>query len=233
MSMALFALLAFGALTAASASATFLLAEWLVGGTAVTTELLAEGSTELLLEDTALKAMILCSGIGDGWFGPNSLAFISEVLSLSGGAVSSTVLTGTPLLCVAQEGCSTTAEAPKAWPVGLPYVGEVELLEQTGYTGFAVLGTSQSGSGGGYYIECTILGVKSSDECTTQESAAELTLFGTSLMVVGSEAFAELVGVKLATCSFAGAETGIVEGSGIVTLSGGGEITASSEGVVS
>jgi len=230
MGMALFAVCAFGALTAASASATFLLAEWLVGGTAVSTELLVEVSGELLLEDTALKAMILCSGIGDGWVGPNSLFFVTEILSLSGGAISSTVLTGVPILCVAQEGCSTTGETPNVWPEGLPYEGEVELLEQTGYTGFAVLGGSQFSA---FYIECTILGVKSTDVCSAAQSGAELTLAGTSAVLKDSLPFTELAGLKLGTCSFAGGETGILEGSGVFTVSGGGELTASSEGVVS
>jgi len=229
----LFALLAFGALTAASASATFLLAEWLVGGTGLATELLIEVGGELLLEDTALKAMVLCSGILDGWIGPNSLDFVTEVLSLSGGAISSTVLVGTPILCEAQEGCSKTAETPNLWPVGLPWESELELLEQTGYTGFAILLSSQSGSALGYYLECTILGVKSTDTCTSTLAAAELTLSGTTAVGKFSEAFTELAGAKLATCTFAGGETGIVEGEGTYSVSGGGEMTGSSEGVVS
>jgi len=232
MGVTLVALLVFGAFTAASASATFLLAEWLVGGGTITTELLTEVAGELLLEDTALKAMILCSAIADGWIGPNSLFFVTEILSLSGGSISSTVLTGTPLLCVAQEGCSTTSETPNVWPVGLPYVGEAELLEQAGYTGFAVLGSS-IGSAGGFYIECTILGVRATDECKATEGAAELTLVGASLVVEDSEAFTELAGFKLGVCSFAGGETAVLEGSGIISLSGGGELAASSEGVVS
>jgi hypothetical protein len=231
MGLTLFALLAFGALTAASASATFLLAEWLVGGTAVSVELLVEVSGELLLEDTALKAMVLCSGILDGWVGPNSLDFVTEVLSLSGGVVSSTELVGTPILCEAQEGCSKTAETPNLWPLGLPWESELELLEQTGYTGFAILLTSKTAVG--YYLECTILGIKSTDSCTTALAVAELTLSGTNAVGKFSEPFTELAGAKLATCSFAGGETGIVEGEGTYIVSGGGELTGSSEGVVS
>jgi hypothetical protein len=138
-----------------------------------------------------------------------------------------------PLLCVAQEGCSSTAETTNVWPIGLPYEGEVELLEQTGYTGFGVLGGSQQAGSVGFYIECTILGVRSSDECTVAQTGAELTLSGTSAVVVDSEAFTELAGLKLGTCSFAGGETAVLEGSGILAVSGGGELTASSEGVVS
>ncbi|HEX4115277.1 MAG TPA: hypothetical protein VHY18_05330 [Solirubrobacteraceae bacterium] len=82
--VALLALFVFAAFTAVSASAAnvYLLAEWLVGGSAVTTELLVEMSGELLMEDTtgALGApvMVLCSWVLDGWMGPNSLGPLTE-----------------------------------------------------------------------------------------------------------------------------------------------------------
>jgi hypothetical protein len=235
MGVALLALLAFGVLTAASASAqTFLLAEWLVGGVAVTTELLVEVSGELLLTDNGLKAMVLCSGIIDGWVGPNSLDFISEILSLSGGVIGAPLGSGTPLLCVAQEGCSTTAETPNVWAVNLPWETEAELIEQTGFTGFAgLILPSGTNTTIGWAVECTILGIKSEDTCTTPEGVAELNLSGTNLVGIFSEAFTELAGAKLANCSLGGTETGVVEGQGTYGLFGGGELTASSEGVVS
>ena len=97
----LFALFAFGALTAASAIATTLLAEWLVGAVAVASELLVEILNVLLLEDNKVpiigKATVLCSGFFDGWVGPSSLDFISEVLSASGVAISDTPLIGEAL----------------------------------------------------------------------------------------------------------------------------------------
>jgi hypothetical protein len=231
----LLALLAFGVLTAASASAqTFLLAEWLVGGAAVATELLVEVAGELLLTDNGLKSMILCSGIFDGWVGPNSLDFISEVLSLSGGVIGTPLGTGAPLLCVAQEGCSTTAETPNIWAENLPWETEVELIEQTGFTGFAgLILPSGTNTTIGWTVECTILGIKSEDTCTSPEGVAELNLSGTNLVEIFSEAFTELAGAKLANCSVGGTETGVVEGQGTYGLFGGGELTASSEGVVS
>ena len=227
--VAMLALFAFGA-SAVSASAAFLLAEWLVGGVAVATELLVEISGELLLEDTkgalGSPAMVLCSGIFDGWVGPNSLGWISEVLTLAGAAVSNTVLSGTALECTGQTACETNTVV-LVWPIGLPTETEVELLEQESKVFFTVLFLKKLG----YYIaSCLVLGVSAEDECTaTENSAAELTLSGTTLVGSFSTAISTLNSFKLATCKNGGAETGVVEGSGTFALSGGGELTASSE----
>lgn len=231
------ALFAFGALTAMSASAAnvYLLAEWLVGGAAVTTQLLVEISGELLLEDTkgalGSPAMVLCSGIFDGWIGPNSLGFISEVLSLTGVAISNAeTLTGESLNCTAQTACETNTTV-LVWPLGLPTETEVELLEQTGGPFFVVLFLKKLG----YEItNCLVFGVSAEDSCTaTTTSAAELTLSGTSLMGSFSTAITTLNEFKNATCTNGGAETGVVEGSGTFTVEGGGELTASSESSIS
>ncbi len=231
---ALVAVFAFGVLAAASASAvTFLLAEWLVGGAAITSELLVETTGELLLEDTKVpllgKAMILCSEVFDGLVQPNSLDWITEVLTLPGTSVSSTPLTGEALSCSNQENC----EEPLVWFTGLPYETEVELMEDTG-TFFADLLLAK-GTGGevGYEIECmkSVIGAIT-DECKTPEDVAELTLEGTTLLGKFSEAFTELAGAKLANCTQGGAESAIIEGEGAETLSGGGELTASSESSV-
>ena len=230
MAVALFALLAFGVLTAGSASAvTFLLAEWLVGGIAVATELASTTTGELLLEDTALKADVLCSGIFDGWVGPNSLDFISEVLTLAG-ISQGTMLSGPGLECVAQTTCAGSPP-PLIWAVNLPWESEAELMEDEGKTFFVDLLFNTSNVG--YELECTVLGVKASDECAVSMTSAELSLEGATLLLRFSEAFTLLAEAKLATCTFAGGETGVIEDEGAFALTGGGELTASSEGVVS
>src|ERR1700683_2894893 len=192
--IALVAVFAFGAVLAASASAaTFLLAEWLVGGAAVTTELTTEATGELLLEDTKVpllgKAVVLCSGIFDGWVGPNSLGWVTEVLTLAGAAVSNTVLSGTALECTGQTACETNTVV-LVWPIGLPTETEVELLEQESKVFFTVLFLKKLG----YYIaSCLVLGVSAEDECTaTENSAAELTLSGTTLVGSFSTAISTL-----------------------------------------
>src|ERR1700683_4363024 len=229
--IALVAVFAFGAVLAASASAaTFLLAEWLVGGAAVTTELTTEATGELLLEDTKVpllgKAVVLCSGIFDGWVGPNSLGWISEVLTLAGAAVSNTVLSGQALECTGQTSCETNTVV-LVWPIGLPSETEVELLEQTGGPLFEVSTVKNQGF---YISSCLVLGISAEDECTSTGGAvAELTLSGTSLVATASTAIVELNGGELGTCKNGGSETSVTEGSGTYAVSGGGELTASSE----
>jgi hypothetical protein len=212
---------------------TFLLAEWLVNGSAVTTELAVEYSGELELSDKKTlvgTAAVLCSVILDGWVGVNSLAHVSEVLNLSGGAISSTPLTGTALSCTTQKGCETSS-APTVYPLNLPWEGEAELMEDSG-SFFAVL---LFGSGGnpGWEITCLVLGVSLTDECkpaSSGEAVAELILEGATLLANFSEAFTELSGAKLATCSQGGAESGETAGGSTIKLTGGGELSASSEG---
>ena len=228
----LLALFAFGVFTA-SAMATTLLAEWLVGGVSVTTELLVEMSGELLLEDTKVpvigNATVLCSGIGVGWVGPNSLGWVSEVLSLNDEAISTTPLSGLSLECAAQAGCETSSVV-LVWPVGLPYTSEVELVEQTGGPFFAALLNGSAGGNIGWEItSCLVLGISMEDECTAAGGAAELTLEGTTLLAIASLAFLELIGSKLALCTQSKEETGLAEGQGPFALSGGGELSASSE----
>jgi hypothetical protein len=233
--LTLLALLTVGAILAPTASAiSFLLAEWLVGGVVVTAELLVEENGELLLEDTKVpalgKVVVLCSGIADGPIGPNSLSLISEVLMLNGTAVSTIPLSGTALTCAGQENC----EEPLVWAVGLPLEGEVELMEDT-TTFFALLTFAHAGgSTPGWEIECmkTIIGPMS-DECVSSESVNEIALEGTTLLANDSLAFSELAGVKLGTCTLGGENSGILVGTWTIVVSGGGELTASSEGAVS
>jgi hypothetical protein len=213
----------------------FLLAEWLVGGAAVTTELPTQTTAELALEDTKAlvgKVKILCSFILDGWIGSNALGWVSEVLNLTGEAISSTPLSGLALECTAQAGCES-GSAPKVWPVGLGWETEAALMEYTSNY-FTLLFLPHSGGGNpGWEMECLVLGVAASDECKASESVAELTLEGTTLLGKFSPAFMEIAEDKLASCTQGGEETGVLEGSGSIVLTGGGELTASSEGSVS
>ncbi len=207
----------------------FLSAEWLDSGVAVTGELSTETTGELLFEDikaTTGKISILCSGLLDGWIGPNSLGWTSEVLNLSGEAISATALSGLALECTAQKGCES-GSAPKVWPLHLGWEAEVDLVEQTG-TFFALLSLPHSGGGSpGWEMECLVLGITVTDECTSSEGVAELTLEGTSLLEKISPTFAELAEAKLATCSLGGEESGVIEGEDSVVLKEGGELTAS------
>src|ERR1700735_4143794 len=144
--VALIAVFAFSAMavkSVASAAIVTLLAEWLLGGKAVEATLSVQTRGELLLEDKkatlGIKAMLLCSGILDGTIGPDGEDEITEILSLAGVATSLTALSGTALLCSGQEGCNTGTENDEIWAVKLPWKTLLELVEETGFTGFADL----------------------------------------------------------------------------------------------
>jgi hypothetical protein len=237
--VALIALFAFGALTAMSASAaTFLLAEWLLNGNPIAAGAsdLVEVVGELLLTDLkgvlGSPAMVLCSGILVGTAEANSLDTVTEVLNLAMEPIGS-LPSGLALSCVAQEGCETNTN-PSVYPLGLPWESEAELMEDT-TTFFAdLLKTKANGGLLGWEItNCLVLGTSNEDSCTTKEGAAELKLNGTTLLGSFAEAFTALAGLKNATCEKGGENAGVVEGEGTYVVSGGGELTASSETAVS
>jgi|SRR5215831_10633926 len=232
--VALVAVLAFSALAAASASATFLLAEWLLNGVAIPAGQTdtVEIAGELLLEDkegVAIigHAMVLCSGIFVGTVTSESLDTVTEVLSLE--------KTAPPILCPVQEGCESSTATADVSPVGLPWETEAELFEQAGTTVFVDLIRKGTEKVGWKLENCLVFGLPQTDECTTTtEGISELSLEGTTLIGSFSPALNALTATKLAKCSASSAaESGVVEGSGAFMVGGGGELTASSETAVS
>jgi len=233
--VALSAVFAFGALTAASASAvTFLLALWLWNGGNVVENLNVLSEGELLLEDVkgglfGEATDVLCSGILTGWVGPESLDEISDVLELvTLTLISTTLLVEPGLACTNVSGCPE----PLVWPEELPWVTEVELVEDAG-TFFALLLLPHPGATLlGWEIECMGAG-NLTDECLTTERAAQLLLpTTTTLGAEFNEAFRELVGDPGMECSRGGAGTGLVLSDAEATIrhETGGELSVSSEG---
>jgi hypothetical protein len=208
----------------------FLLAEWLEGPTGISETMLVETSGELLLENEKApivgKAAVICSGILVGNIGPDGADDITEVLNLSNEAVSSVPLTAPSLTCVDETDC----EANKVWAVGLPWLSLLELWETKtpAESGFVDLITSQKeGSAIGWYVECTVLGVKASEECTTAVAASSETNVAPNVQGAFSVAFTELMALKLALCTGNKEETGIVVGSGTTVTSLGATLTVS------
>jgi hypothetical protein len=212
-----------------------LLAEWLVAGLEITTELNTEASGELLLEDTktALGASdILCSGILDGTIGPDGLDVTSELLTLGGVAVSLTALSGGALTCEEHSICSE----PLLWAINLPWNTLLELAETDLGAIFVELIFSGGHGNPGYYIECMGL-AGLTDECKAEGASETGEGVSESTNVTGgvedhfSDALTELLALKLGECTQGGKETAIVEGTGVLKLASPSteELTVSSE----
>jgi hypothetical protein len=230
MGVALIAMFAFCVVGVASAGAlTTLLAEWLIGGKAVTATTAVSASGTLLLEDTnaekiGLKASVECTGSLDGTVGTNGADEVTVALTTSEKEVSKTALSGESFSCTDESDC----EAPKVWAVHLPWSTTLVLAEETTF----IDKIAEKGTGGkpGWYVECTILGIKATDEClAANEAGSEAKNVASGVEGVFSETFNEKFGFKLALCSSSGEETGIVAGTGITKPVSGTEILSVSE----
>lgn len=180
--LALFAVFAFStaAVTSSAFALEYVLASWLVNGKSITKAegaLPSEGKGELLLEDVTKKGAIVCSGILDGTIGPESLDEITKVLNLS--TVEIGELTGKGLECKGQTTCETGSEA---WPAGLPWLTELELMEPEG-TWWVLIFKA------GYHVLCLALGGLINEEvsCTAAEGAATQALNVTGGVELGKE----------------------------------------------
>jgi hypothetical protein len=229
LSVVLAALFAFGVLTAASASAvTFLLAEWLKNGVGITvTELIdiESGPEAILLEELAslLKIDIVCHAILDGSIGPNGADDITELLTPEGVRVDTELLVEPALVCIGLENCPE----PLLWLDNLegPWLTLAELMVDGTEEFFVDLITTPGFTGPGYHLDCMN---GTSDLCTSSEAITKLTNEANGTVdVLFQEAFTELAGLKLAVCTLGG-ETGIIEGLGIMLLTGGGSLSVSS-----
>jgi hypothetical protein len=200
-----------------SASANgFSLLVWLSGGANVTAVLPVEDESELELVSLNVGGLgvatrLLCSGVLDGWVSSGSLDYVSEVLSLGGTAIPTTVLTGTALLCENSGGCTE----PEVW-ADVPFESEVEsMLAGTESVPVDLLVKA------GWYQQCLVLGVTSAELCEFTEIATELVNEGNGTVKnVFSTTFQELAELKLAACTSGGLETGELNGSGSILESG-------------
>jgi hypothetical protein len=191
---------------------------------------LVESSGELLLENqkSAVGAASLkkCSGILDGFVGPNSADDVTEVLTLGGAAINLTPLAGTSVTCELEAVCENSS---KVWPAHLPWLSEVELWEESPtVSGYVDLILPNGAGNPGWYVECKTALLTVSEECTTPEVIAEKVNITAGVEDVFSEAFTLLMGAKLGLCTGNNEETANVEGSGATTIPGGGPLSVSS-----
>jgi hypothetical protein len=228
--VSLIAVFAIGVVVAASASAavTFLLAEWLVGGSAVTTELSVDAEGELLLEDTKVpiigKVAVLCSGILEGTINSNGKDETKELLNLAGEAISLTALSGLALSCTSETGPCTGIEV---WAINLPWPTDLELMVEGTESFFADLILMKGEANPGWAVFCKNLSVE--DICEALEGVSQKTNEGSNVDTNFTEAFTELAELKLGSCTQGGVESAIVEGLGTILLVEGGTLAVSSE----
>jgi len=225
---ALLAVFAVGVLTAASASAavSFLLAEWLAGGSPVTTTLASDTEGELLLEETILGVKIdaLCSGIFDGTVGNDGEDMITELLNLPKELVDATELVEPGLACTNTTNCPE----PLAWADNLPWNTLLELMVDGTEEFFVDLLLSGGKGNPGYHVVC--MGTSGlEDLCSAETNISKYTNTAEGLNGEFSVVFDELAEVKLPNCTLAGMEKGVVEGLGITLLTetGAPALTAS------
>ena len=213
------------AVATASAGPTFLLAEWLVNGAAVTASTAVDSEGELALKETILgiKISALCSGFLDGTINANGAGTITELLSLAG--VREDSLTVGTLSCTNDENCGE----PLSVPVHMPWKTELQLMEEEGKSFFVKINYASSGVGNpGYEVEC--MGPKLSDECTDPEGSTEALNVGSNVEEVALDSFNVLAGDKLSNCISSGTEAGEAEGKGTTLLTAGGTLAVSSTG---
>jgi hypothetical protein len=188
--------------------------------------MLVETTGELLLENEkgpVGKAAFVCSGVLVGDIGPDGEDNVTELLNLSKELIGNTPLIELALLCTNETGC----ESSKVWPGGLPWLSLLELWKQGSESGFVTLVTSQPGGAISWYVKCTVLGVKGAEECTGALGAGSATNVTGGVEDSFTDAFTELMGLKLGLCSGNKEETGVAQGSGETVTSLAGPLTVS------
>lgn len=172
-----------------------LLAEWLIKGTAVTasTSTLTTGIS-FVFSDKTFGAVIECTGKMEGTVNSNGTGSVTRFLSLNGSERNlSNPFTAASKECVVVEGC-TAGDPVEFAPDGLPVDTQLVLSELSGK--FYEMDVRLI-----YSFKCTILGIKTTDECTVEDGRVE---------AISAVEGAELKGTfePLANCSVGGKESG-------------------------
>jgi hypothetical protein len=199
---------------ASAFAAETLLAEWLLSGVAVTSDL-AEERGELLLEDLNNGVAVLCSFALDRVLEADGFGLVTEVLTLGGARVA---LGGAGLTCLGEKNCVAEEDA-ELWPERLPWLTQAILFETF---------MDDDISGLGWYILClapVILTV------TEEECVVETSMFSTDKNVtegVEEEFNLENEGEE-AKCAGGTVRDGMIASDSVLIPAGGGTLTISSE----
>jgi hypothetical protein len=226
--MVLVAVFALGAVAVSSASAEItLLAEWLKNGTALTTNLAAIGKGSVELEDSKTPigaAVVKCEGgSAEGTGGPNGVGEVTKVLNAAGKEVEAG-LKGEAFLCKGVKGCEADATETEVWPLSLPVLVSLFLLESTSEP-FTVLAYTPGAKNLGLEIKCLALSVLIEDTCSAEDSN------GNALNVAGG---VEGMGTSFPglSCTQGGAGSGFATAvaGNLASWANGETLTMSSEG---
>jgi hypothetical protein len=193
---------------------TTLLAEWLINGAPVATLTAVEGTGEGIMEDTARMISIKCSAIGIGSVGPDGEGELTEILNLEKIKISET----TPLLCQGVKGCEASSTDIEVFPKNLPYLGVLFLDESGSFL------TKMTDGLATFKITCLVLGLKVSEECSSEKVIYEV------LNVAGGvEAMGE--GLPRGNCTLGGEATERLEAlpGNLLKPTAGGTLSMSSE----
>jgi len=213
------------AVVAEASAVEFLLALWVESGKPIAGILPVETEGELELVglnagNLKIVVKILCDTILDGWVQENSLDFVSEILTLAGGSVSRTALVSPTLKCTNVQNCVE----PEVWATKLGWETEVELMVDGGETFFVDLFFGLT-----WYAQCLVLGSTINESCEYSELVGKMTNEPNGEPDTEfSDAFQELGGLALGTCTMGGNLSAELNGL-TITLETGVSIDVSSE----
>jgi hypothetical protein len=166
-----FSLFMIGVVAASAASAEVtLLAEWLVGGKPISTSVAVKstGTVDFTDSNTLFgSATVACSGdTGLGTIGPDGTGEVTSILNSAGHPIEAE-LKGEGGLCEGIKTCEKDATETEGWPLKLPVLGLLFLLESGNFT---VLGYTPGSKGVGAEFKCLVLGTLIEDTCSTEDS---------------------------------------------------------------
>ena len=187
--------------------------EWYINESPVTGSANVENKEELTLTDLKTpvgEASVKCQATLDGTVHSEGKDETTAILTSTGEEVSKTKLVGTFLDCTAVKGCSGLAEV---WPLGLPWKTQLEGSAET-----EILDDTTSASSVGFEVVCTVLGIKTTDECTQSLTASVMEDIvieeSIDLLAISNEQ-------NTGNCSLGGTGSGDISSEGLVSSSEG------------
>jgi hypothetical protein len=220
--LAMFAVLAYGAVMAAS-SALALESVWLVDGAKPLVGVAADVEGLLELTDTNVPGIgevkVHCEGSFDGLIGPGKEDLIEEVLTPGGVKVEE--LVGAGLIC---KKVTSNCEEPamkdiELWPENLPWLTEIELMTTLPKWLDIFRSGVISGANPAYELLCLILGINAEDLCSGLTSLA-LEENTAENDVIGLFDFNAPISSEKGTCTEGGANSGELLGEGLILVPG-------------